>query len=121
MAANPITDATGNPIFAVIIVAVILVVVISFRLLMMRHPGMMRAKCPKCGSVFDASRMFSGIHLGPYKQLRCPACGKTSFMNSYVRDPINYPPPEQKSVEAPRLSDEELKEKRIEDSKYEKP
>lgn len=81
---------TTDPITGIIIVAVILTVVIIFRLYMIRNPGIMRAKCPKCKAVFDASRNL-GIHLGPYKYLDCPACGRSSFMNTYSREAITWP------------------------------
>jgi ribosomal protein S27AE len=114
-------DFADNPYVAIVVVAVILVVVVGFRLLTIARPGLMKAKCPKCGAVFDASRMFSGIHVGPFKQLSCPACGRTSFMNAYSREPISYPPPQSKQAPLTSVSDEELEKKRIEDSKYEKP
>jgi hypothetical protein len=82
---------TTDPITGIIIVAVILTVAIGFRLYMIRTPGAMKAKCPKCKAVFDSSRNFSGIHLGPYKYLDCPACGRSSFMNSYSREAITWP------------------------------
>jgi hypothetical protein len=82
---------TSDPVTGIIIVAVILTVAIGLRLYMIRTPGTMKAKCPKCKAVFDASRNFSGIHLGPYKYLDCPACGKSSFMNAYSRDAITWP------------------------------
>ncbi|MCW3999712.1 MAG: hypothetical protein NWE93_05695 [Candidatus Bathyarchaeota archaeon] len=113
------TQAAPDYVTIAIVVAVV-AAAIFLRLYMMRNPGMMRAKCPKCGAVFDASRSFSGIHIGPLKQLRCPACGKTSFMNSYSKAPLNYPPQEQKPLEASAMSEEELQRKRIEQSKYEK-
>lgn len=81
-------DATTE----IILVIVVLAVAISLRLYMIRRPGTMRAKCPKCGTVFDASRSFSGIHLGPFKMLQCPSCNKSSFMNAYSKDALTWPP-----------------------------
>jgi ribosomal protein S27AE len=80
-----------------IIVAVIIVVTVCLRLYMIRSPGRMKAKCRKCGAVFDASHSFSGFHLGPYKYLDCPACGKSSFMNAYSREQLTWPQDHSKS------------------------
>jgi|WetSurMetagenome_2_1015567.scaffolds.fasta_scaffold318917_2 ribosomal protein S27AE len=120
MAANPISDALGNPYIGLVIVAIALAVAAIFRIYMIRNPGLMRAKCPKCGAVFDASRMFSGIHLGPFKVLTCPSCGKSSFMNAYSKAPLNWPPTVA-SPQQPQPTDAELERKQIEESKYEKP
>ncbi|MCJ7560986.1 hypothetical protein MUO79_10285 [Candidatus Bathyarchaeota archaeon] len=66
-----------------------------------------------------------GPHLGPYKLLKCPACGKRSWFNIYssVKDPITWPPEEKKQEQPPepQLTEEEEEKKRIEESKYEKP
>jgi len=93
-----------------IVVAVIVVVAVAVRLYFMRHPGAMRAKCPKCGNVFDASRSFSAFHIGPIKQIKCPACGKISVMRTYVKDPLTWPPEEKKLSEHPERqpSEEEM-------------
>lgn len=68
--------------------------------------------------------MDSLVHLGPYKRVSCPACGKGGWYNAYssVKDPITYPKQEQKPQEQQEqpLSEEEQEKKRIEDSKYEK-
>ncbi len=87
---------------------------------------MSRLKCKKCGSVFEYEYQPSGslVHFGPYKLIRCPACGKNSFFNAYssVKDPVTFPP-EQKSPEKQseqQLSEEEQEKKRIEESKYER-
>ncbi len=116
-----LSDLTNNPYVGIAVVGVVLAATIFLRLYMIKHPGMMRAKCQKCGAVFDASHSFSGIHIGPIKQLRCPSCSKSSFMNTYVKNPINYPPNEPRQQGTSSLTDEELENKRIEDSKYEKP
>ena len=88
----------------------------------MMKSGISHAKCPKCNAVFDASHILTLLRLGPLKQLKCPACGKTSLMNAYVKDPLTWPPKEtsQPTMETP-LSSDELERKRIEESKYEKP
>ena len=106
----------------IIAVVIILFVAISIRLYMMRRPGTMRAKCKKCGAVFDASRSISIFHIGPLKQLKCPACGKISLMNAYSKDPVTWIREENKltqPTENPLTQEEE--KKRIEESKYEKP
>lgn len=61
-------------------------------------------------------------HIGPLHYIKCPACGKRSWLNIYssVKDPLTWPPQEQKENLAPELSEEELEHKRIEESKYEK-
>jgi len=85
---------------------------------------MSKLKCKKCGVVFEYTYkpLASLVHLGPNKQVQCPACGKTSWLNTYssVKDPITWFP-EEKQQEQPQLTDEELEKKRIEESKYEKP
>ncbi len=86
---------------------------------------MARLKCKKCVNVFEYKYqpLDSIVHLGPYKRIRCPACGKSSFFNVYssVKDPVTYPPQE-KTPEQPeqQLSDEDQEKKRIEESKYER-
>ena len=85
---------------------------------------MARLKCKKCGAVFEYKPGLSFVHAGPYKTVACPACKKTSFMNtsSTVNEPLTWPPEEkQQQTAEPRLTEEELEKKRIEDSKYEKP
>ena len=67
--------------------------------------------------------MVLGPHIGPYKRIKCPACGKSSWLNIYssVKDPITWPPGEKKSERSEeQLSEEELEKKRIEESKYER-
>ncbi len=87
---------------------------------------MARLKCGKCGNVFEYEYkvLASMVHLGPYKRIRCPACGKSSFFNVYssVKDPVTWPPQQKQQQPAqPQLTEEELEKKRIEQSKYEKP
>ena len=87
---------------------------------------MARLKCKKCGAVFEYTYkpLASPVHLGPYKQIQCPACGKTSWQNAYssVKDPVTWPPEakQQEQTAQPQLTEEELEKKRIEESKYEK-
>jgi hypothetical protein len=88
---------------------------------------MARVKCKKCNAVFEqglGGAMFSP-HVGPLHYIKCPACGKHSWLNVYssVSDPITWPPEEAQAQQQPaelQLSAEELERKRIEDSKYEK-
>ena len=88
---------------------------------------MPRLKCKKCGAVFEQGLggAILAPHIGPYNYLKCPACGKSSWLNvcSSVKNPVTYPPPEKQpenqQAEKP-MSEEELEQKRIEDSKYEK-
>lgn len=88
---------------------------------------MARLKCKKCGAVFEYEykAMSSFVHLGPYKMVSCPACGKSSLMNAYssIKEPITWPSEEkqQNLAAQPSLTEEELEKKRIEDSKYERP
>ena len=89
---------------------------------------MARLKCSKCGNVFELGNRWTAglqggmVHLGPYKLLKCPACGKRSFFNVYssVKDSVTWPkadkPPE---AESP-LTEDEAEKKRIEESKYER-
>jgi NAD-dependent SIR2 family protein deacetylase len=78
----------------------------------------MRAKCSKCKNVFETPLTISLVHIGPLRLMKCPACGKTSMINTFVSDPITWPAPEKAVVELP-LTEEELKKKRLEESKYE--
>jgi ribosomal protein S27AE len=112
----------GGPYFDLVLVIIVLVVAVTVRLYLIHNPGRMRAKCKKCGSVFDTSRTFSIFHIGSLKMLTCPACGKTSLMNSHVKDPINWPAEDKKEEQQTQreLSQDELEQKRIEESKYER-
>lgn len=68
--------------------------------------------------------MVLGPHLGPYKRVKCPACGKSGWYNVYssVKDAVTWLPEEKKKTEQPeqQLTEEELEKKRIEESKYER-
>jgi len=87
---------------------------------------MSRLKCKKCGAVFEYTYkpLDSMVHLGPYKRLSCPECGKGGWFNTFssVRDPITYSPqkktPEEQQEQP--VSEEEQEKNRIEESKYEK-
>jgi predicted RNA-binding Zn-ribbon protein involved in translation (DUF1610 family) len=79
----------------------------------------MRAKCPKCGNVFEFEYGIALIHMGPYAYMKCPACGKRTMMNRFARDPVTWPREDREVKEKPQ-TDEELEKKRIEESKYEK-
>ncbi len=110
----------GSNVGIIIFIAIIAIVII-IRIYIMRHRGGRRAKCPNCGAVFDASHNYSVIHFGTMNRIKCPACGKSSFMSTYVKDPITWPPKERTAGRpGDILSEEELENKRIEDSKYEK-
>lgn len=78
----------------------------------------MRAKCSKCGNVFEAPHAISLVHFGNLKLMKCPACGKTSMIKAHVDDPVTWPPEEKAAVVGP-LTDEELWKKRLEESRYE--
>ncbi len=86
---------------------------------------MSRLKCKKCGKVFEKKLIVTvlTLHIGPLHYVKCPACGKNSWFNLYtsVNEPVTWPTQEamQASVE-PKLTEEELEKKRIEDSKYER-
>ena len=61
--------------------------------------------------------------MGPYKFLKCPACGKRSFFNVYssVKEPVTWPKPEKETEAELQPTEEEIEKKRLEESKYEKP
>jgi predicted RNA-binding Zn-ribbon protein involved in translation (DUF1610 family) len=79
----------------------------------------MRAKCPKCGAVFEVSMGMSMVHFGPYRSTKCPACGKRSITNNFVKDPITWPPDAAEMRNLPPASEEEIKERRVEESRFE--
>ena len=87
---------------------------------------MTRLKCKKCGNVFEQGlgAAILAVHVGPLHYMKCPACGKSSWFNVYssVKDPVTYPAPEKTPEQKPEenLTEEELENKRIEESKYEK-
>ena len=84
-----------------------------------------RLKCKNCSAVFEYEYkpLDSFVHLGPYKRIKCPACGKSSFFNVYssVQDPITYPPQEKASdtETQPEETEEEREKRHLEESKYE--
>lgn len=53
----------------------------------------MTAKCSKCGAVFEYKAGISLIHVGAWKYTKCPACGKSSMMNTSLQDPVTSPEP----------------------------
>ncbi len=77
----------------------------------------MRAKCPKCGAVFEVPWHPTLVHIGSIKLMKCPSCGKTSMMHTGVKDPINWPEEDNKVEKEPKETDD--LERRIRDSKYE--
>jgi len=85
---------------------------------------MTRVKCKKCEAVFEPSKgAYLMPHVGTLHYIKCPACGKRSWLNLYssVKDPLTWPPQEaQKQAAEPELTEEELERKHIEESKYEK-
>jgi len=87
---------------------------------------MTRVKCKKCSNVFEQGLGGTVLapHIGPLHYIKCPACKKSSWLNVYssVKDPVTWPLEEKQQMKtAPaKLSEEELEQKRIEDSKYER-
>lgn len=86
---------------------------------------MSRLKCPKCRNVFEldlsAGVVFGTLHVGPFRLLKCPACGRRRFFNVYssVNEPVTWPPREKARQAGSQSSEEELEKKQIEESKYE--
>jgi hypothetical protein len=87
---------------------------------------MTRVKCKKCCNIFEQGLGGAVLapHIGPFHYVKCPACGKRSWLNVYisVKESITWPPEEakQQQIAQPELTEEELERKRIEESKYEK-
>jgi hypothetical protein len=87
---------------------------------------MARVKCKKCCAVFEQGLGGAALapHIGPLHYVKCPACNKRSWLNVYssVKDPVTWPLEEnqQTQTEKPQLTEEELENKRIEDSKFER-
>jgi len=77
----------------------------------------MRAKCPKCGAVFEKPWQPTLVHIGSIKSLKCPACEKTSMMHTNVKDQVNWPKEEGAKSEGSDEADD--LSRRIEESKYE--
>lgn len=69
-----------------------------------------------------ALRSSLGSACRPLHYLKCPACGKKSWLNIYssVKDPVSWPVAKQQQVAAIEQTEEELEKKHIEESKYEK-
>ena len=51
----------------------------------------MKAKCQKCGVVFEYAWHPTLVHIGSRKLLKCPACGKRSIMETDLDDPVTWP------------------------------
>ena len=51
----------------------------------------MRAKCPKCGAVFEWAWQPTLVHAGSTKYMKCPACGKRGWIQTDVRDEMTWP------------------------------
>jgi len=81
----------------------------------------MRAKCPKCGAVFEYPWHPTLVHVGSIKLLKCPACGKRGMMSTGVKDPANWPKEEGQKGKEGDLNEKEELERRIQESKYELP
>jgi ribosomal protein L32 len=81
----------------------------------------MRAKCPKCGEVFELPWQPTVVHLGPVKLIKCPACGKRSMMNTMSKEPVTWPKEEgsEQKESTENLTEEEKLARRIRESKYE--
>ena len=107
----------GGSYSGLIIVAI--AVAITLKLYTTKR-GVMIAKCPKSTFLFDISRTFSVFHIGCIKQLKCPACGKVSLMNAYVKDAVTWPLKAETEQPTEYQLTDEFEKKRIEDSKYEK-
>lgn len=80
----------------------------------------MRAKCSKCGNVFEMNWTPSLIHMGNKKYMKCPVCGKNGWIDTYVNDPLTWSKEEQEGKKEEEMTKEELQQKRIEESKYER-
>jgi ribosomal protein S27E len=87
---------------------------------------MTRVKCKKCSNVFEQGLGGAALapHIGPLHYVKCPACGKRSWLNIYssVKDPITWPiedKNQEQQTQSP-LTQEELEQKHIEESKYER-
>lgn len=114
-----ISSFFGGSNFTLILLIVVLAVALTVRVLLSRTVGT-RSKCAKCGAVFDSSRAYAFVRFGTWRRLKCPACGKTSFM-AYSRESVTWPQQEKKTEQSgQRLSDKELEKQRMEDSKYER-
>jgi NAD-dependent SIR2 family protein deacetylase len=81
----------------------------------------MRSKCPKCGVVFETPWHPTLVHMGSLKYLKCPSCGKSSMMKTNVKDPVTWFPDGAPSEENHAISETDQLDKRIEESRYERP
>jgi transcription elongation factor Elf1 len=51
----------------------------------------MKAKCKKCGVVFEYAWHPTLVHIGSKKLLKCPACGKSSIMETNLDETVTWP------------------------------
>ena len=80
---------------AVMLVMLLIMIVAAIRFKMVKNPQP-RAKCTKCKVIFDASHSkFGRLGMGPFKQVKCPACGKLSIMYTMVKMDVTWPPTQQ--------------------------
>lgn len=81
----------------------------------------MRAKCPKCGTVFETPWRPTLVHIGSIKLMKCPSCGKSSMMKTNVKDEVTWFPDGAPTQENHVISEKDQLDKRIEESRYERP
>lgn len=109
----------GNTAIGVAIVVAVVGVAVALRILSLKRGNL--GKCPKCGAVFEVSRLtFATFHFGPFRHMQCPACSKWCLMRTGVKDAVTWPKTEktEQKQETPLSAEEELN-RRIRDSKYE--
>jgi hypothetical protein len=108
----------GSSILPEVIVLVIVAVLVGLRLYMMFKGQSGRwAACKKCGDEFLVTHSM-GVHLGPYKMVTCPACGKTGMALTRSKPSVEHPKDAVEAEHVPREGDD--LERRIRESKYEK-
>jgi hypothetical protein len=109
---------SGSGLDIAIVVGIIIAAVV-LRLLMLKRPNAMRARCPKCGTVFDIP-FARGPHIGPWRYGRCPSCDKGSMMRTGIKAPLTWPEEEEKTGDHPKGPGEnDSMDRRINDSRYE--
>ncbi len=98
------------------LIVIILIVVAAIRVFyMLKRSNGRRAKCPKCGGVFETSNI-SIVRLGPFRNVKCPVCGRTSIMRLGTKEPLTWPKEDDKNDRP--VKEDEI-DRRIRDSKYE--